>query len=624
MSEDAATAALSHPLVLKGAWLRIDAWYRSGNLAPLPELELWRLHPEAELRKLRDELRAGAWTPSAWRQLPYPKKGARLRHYVLPTVKDQVAFMAHMVLLGPLLDSCVANFAFGNRWYRPIVWNRRIQKPQWELRPYPLLTKNGYRPYARSHGLYRRVANWTIARMTGAQIRRRDYGGAIQHPEDYAHETLPPWVRKAWWGGEELKTRRAAWATLDIELAFPSVRLDRLMKSGINMLDHFDGPLSQLIIGYPHSVRRSMFAVECRQQVLRSLVEGLEQVEVDDDRIPRDAWRPCHAAPVLPPDNKGLPTGLAISGMLLNVALYDTDKSVREYLNGQFADHRSAFLRFADDMVLLSRSARGLMDLIDAVWRGLSGDGVAKLAVRKSQTNMYLGFEKISPEPVCDLVGRYLSDQGWKECKVAACGQVEPSEKPRDAVSLGQWWEGQQARNAEGGIVQLQRAVDQCMVGPGEVGPFVTTLVARLSDIANDTLSERFGEGARDRLIQLHDLARLDIDDLQVRADTRRAFAVNRLVRAWLPGGHEDVVTALSEIRRSIGHVLRLTPWKYSLWRGVVRAAARRPPNSIDKEEDNDVAATWLSLQLRRIAHQETEPTDASIMDAHLAGGKRR
>ena len=38
---------LWHPLVLKGAWMRVEDWYRSGNLAPEPELSRWRLYPQA-------------------------------------------------------------------------------------------------------------------------------------------------------------------------------------------------------------------------------------------------------------------------------------------------------------------------------------------------------------------------------------------------------------------------------------------------------------------------------------------------------------------------------------------------------------------------------------------------
>ena len=126
-----------HPLVLMGAWLRVDGWYRSGNLAPEPELSRWRLHPEPELRKLGSELRAGTWRPSRWPQVPYPKKGACLRHYVLPTVRDQVAFMAYLVLLGPLLDSRVPNFVYRAR--QPL-------EPQYRVEPAPLQASVGSAP----------------------------------------------------------------------------------------------------------------------------------------------------------------------------------------------------------------------------------------------------------------------------------------------------------------------------------------------------------------------------------------------------------------------------------------------------------------------------------------------
>ncbi len=607
MSGKAARDALSHPLVLRGAWLRLDAWYRGADLAPEPELSLWRLHPEAKLRQLGGDLRAGTWAPSEWQQVPYPKKGARLRHYVLPTVEDQVAFMAHMVLLGPLFDSCVETFAFGNRWYRPLVWNRRKAKPRWEFRPYPLLTNKTYRPFASSHGLYKRVANWTISRMTGARVRKSDYGGPIPSPDDYDNDALPLWLRDTWWAGGESDERHAAWATLDIELAYPSVRLDRLERSGIAMLTDELRPVSPRLIGYPQSIRQTVHDPDCRRCLVQSLVEALNAIQVYSDPIPHCSWRPHHAAAELPPDNKGLPTGLAVSGMLLNVALHYTDRFVLRYLEGQSADRRGAFLRFADDMIVLSRSAHGLMETVDAVWRGLAGDGDAKLAIPESRSNLHLGVDKISPEPVRDAVLQYRRDHKWWECPAEGCKHLRRPETLRNPQSLGDWWEKRVAEKADEGHALLRRNVDRAMVGPRDVGPFVTTLVTRMSDIARDTLSERFGEGARNRLIQLHDLARLDIDDLQVRADTRRAFAVNRLVRAWLPGDAVEVEVGVAGIRESIARVLRMTPWKYSVWRAVVQAAARRAPTTKDHEAEEGGAAKWLVEQLRRIAHHQSD-----------------
>ena len=446
--------------------------------------------------------------------------------------------------------------------------------------------------------------------MTTACVRKNDYGGPIPSPDDYDNDALPLWVRGEWWAGGESVESQAAWATLDIELAYPSVRLDRLERSGIAMLTDDLRPVSPQLIGYPQSVRQIMHDPDCRRWLVQSLVEALD-AKVHSDSIPRCSWRPHHAAADLPPDNKGLPTGLAVSGILLNVVLHGTDRSVLRHLNRQSAEHRGAFVRFADDMIVLSRSAYGLMDLIEAVWRGLSDDEDSTLAASKSASNLYLGAEKVSPQPVRDLVRRYRRDHGWTECPVRGCEQLRRPRRPRSPQSLSEWWEERVAENPGEEYVVLGRNIVRTIVGPEGVGPFITTLVARMSDIARDTLSERFGEGARNRLIQLHDLARLDIDDLQVRADTRRAFAVNRLVRAWLPANAGDVDVQIAAIRESIAQAFQVTPWKHSMWRAIVQAAARRPPASLSQgPKGDDDAARWLSTQLQRIAYHAAVPND--------------
>ena len=593
---------LWHPLVLKGAWLRVDGWYRSGNLAPEPELSRWRLHPEAKLRELGCALREGKWRPSRWPQIPYPKKGACLRHYVLPTVRDQVAFMAYLVLLGPLLDNRVPNFVFGNRWNRRISWDRRRSNPQWVLRPYQLLTSTAYLPYARSHGLFRRVAHWTVARMTGAKIEHEDYGGFVQHPDDYdASDSLPPWTRKEWWPPPGLDNTRVYWASLDIELAYPSIRLSRLRSALIKMLDPTPSvaKLTTLYGGYPHVILESLADAKNILLIASSLMSALDRVDIDTRSIPNNAWRPFHSLADLPPTKRdpGLPTGLAVSGMLLNVALHPADRSVCRYLHNR---RHGAFVRFADEFIILARSTRGLFDHMEVVWQALAEDKDARLACAETESNLHLNWAKIDPSPVRAIIACFLKDQGWEECK--QCRHIYLNQTLKDAASLAEWWnarEGQSTSKPDGGFARLSSSLKSASIGAGEVGPFVTTLVARMSEIGRDTLADRFGEGARERLIRLHDLARFDIEDAQVRSDTRRAFAANRLVRAWLPAesSHRD----LGDIRDSIADVLRKTPWKFSLWHAVVRAAARRPAQS-SSENDRD-AANWLSRQLRLVAH---------------------
>ena len=596
--------ALAHPQVLTAAWMRVDAWYRSGNLDPEPELSRWRLHPERELRFLGAELREGAWKPHAWTQLPYPKKGARLRHYVQPTVRDQVAFMAHVVLLGPLVDSQIPPFAFGNRWYRPVVWDRRREKPGWQLLRYPLLTRRTFLPYARDHGMFRRVAHWTAARMLKGQLQKEDYAGRVQHPEDHDQEVLPPWLREDWWDDSGSDVRRISWAALDIQLAYPCVQLDRLrhilheMTDDV-MLAEFDS----LLTGYPATVLTALNDPDVRHSIVDSAVFALKRVHLGHPKIACDTWNPSHPRGHLPGgaerDDLGIPTGLAVSGFLFNAALHKLDRGILAHLESQ-TPHSGAFVRFADDMYVLALSPDALFGLIEAVWRGLADDPNLTLADARSKTNLYLNLDKVRPPAVRDALVSYLCDHGWTCCP--ECDSWDPPQDPERRSPFHKWWATDQSRREP-----HDEALRRSSVGRTDLGPFVTALVERLSEIGTDTLKDRFGNASEERLGRLHELARFDIDDEQVRPDTRRTFAANRLVQAWLPVDTGQAEPALAEIRASIAHVLQRTPWKFSLWRAVVRAAARRTRTD-DLASEHETAQRWLTDQLCGIATQPATP----------------
>ena len=613
-----ATKVLSHQLVVWAAWLRVDEWYRSGNLAPQPELCQWRLHPQAAVRQLANELNSGKWRPGVWSQLPYPKKGACLRHYVMPTVKDQVAFMAYLVLLGPLLDKRFLPFVFGNRLYRPFAWNTRSANPRWEQRRYPLLAKWTYLPYARSHGLFRRVANWTVSHMTKAALPEKNYADPIHRPIDYDTDILPRWAQEKWWseGDGEGLGNRAYWASLDIQLAYPSVRLSNLSKAlcdlsemhymtrhnisdNITKDDLSTVLLDDVLDSYPQTTLAGLGDQQLRMELSKSLVGALNRVKITDHSIPTESWIPFHARATLPPENKGLPTGLAISGLLLNVVLHRVDKAVYDYLAQTQGKDRGAVVRFADDMYLMARSPEGLFRLMDVIW-GAVENTTGRLPIKpSSKSNLYLNLSKIGPEPVKGAVYKCLQASDWSKCE--KCQEIKPSNQAKP-VSLHQWWKGESDS-------QLRSKLDRTAVGPGDVGPFVTTLVERLSKIGKDTLTDRFGEGARARQVQLHDLARFDIADEQVRADTRRTFAANRLARAWLSTDRSQAQRELLEIRRSVAKVFTETPWKFSLWGAVVRAAGRRVAGAEHHctEDDDKEARNWLAGMLRLISMHEED-----------------
>ncbi|MCY3660077.1 MAG: hypothetical protein OXG36_13795, partial [Caldilineaceae bacterium] len=589
-----ADEAISNDLVLQAAWRRVEAWYRGGGLAPEPELSRWRLHPEAELRKLSSKLREGSWQPRPWQQVPYPKKKGCLRHYVVPTVRDQVAFMAHLVLLGPLLDVQLHSFAFGNRWYRPVLWDRRRGQPMWVERPYPFASGRTYLPYSRSHGLFRRVAHWTVAQMTKAQIRKEDYAGRVQHIEDYAAESLPPWTRPEWWGGTD--GDQAYWAALDIEMAYPSVRLERL-RSALDRMVGDDCPGAQGVIqGCPESTMEALGQIGVRQGMVELLIAALQSVNIEPGPIPPSAWGlpEGHWLPDLNRDGDGgLPTGLAVSGMLLNVALHEADTSVKQYLDSTIGGMRGALVRFADDMYVMSKSREGILELVEVVDAALASSDRGGLASPNDGSNLCLNVSKIRPDAVQTVVKSFLVANDWEPCD--ECGvPVPPKLETQDPHTILEWW----ANLEDDPKSQLRTTLDRTAVAKGDVGPFVTALVERLSELGTDTLDERFDDGARSHIARLHELARFNIDDEQVRPETRRTFSVNRLVGAWAPADMEWQV--VRDIRETVASVLAATPWQFNLWRAVVRASVRRPA-SVDRASDRE-AEDWLCVQLRRIA----------------------
>ena len=594
-------------------------------MAPEPELARWRNYPEGQLCKLGERLRAGEWSPAPWLQVPFPKKGACLRHMYQPTVEDQVAFMAHAVLIGPLLDSRLKNFVFGSRWYRPIAWDSRNARPQWVLRPYQFHSRQAFLPYGRDHGLYRRVAHWSAARMMHATISKGGYGAQRHRPSDFNPGDLPDWVRKNWWTADSSRSNLGCWATLDLQLAFPSVRRGLLKKSLKCLLDR-EFQLRELVQGYPRPVLKCLEARDVRSGLADALVEALRKVAPQEDggieSIPVDAWRPEHVLADIGSVPKGLPTGLAISGLLLNVALACADGAILEYLMTTSGRYRGAFLRFADDLTLLVRSKSGLFKLIDEVSRAISGSAIHLPA----ESNLYFNLSKANPEPIRNAVHCYLLDCGWtecnpkeKQCRVdcndgAGCGELVPTDRDRNDESrtvtgLHDWWKTQRHKRLSSRTRGLEESLERAALRAHDVGPFVTFLVERMSKMGRDTLADRFGEGASERLERLHDLAQLDIEDDQVRPDTRRVFAANRLVRVWLPGDCEETKQAIADIRDSVGTVLAKTPWKPSLWRSVVRAAARRPtgPGTCDDSGEDRAARQWLKAQLSRIACEGSE-----------------
>ena len=111
---------LSHPEVLRAAWRRVQRWYAYGDQPPEPEYSRWRQDPEGELEAFAGDLAKGNRPDLQLPLVPYPKKGAMVRHYCRPSVEVQLYFTAYAVLLAPWLERSMEACSFGNRWFRGV------------------------------------------------------------------------------------------------------------------------------------------------------------------------------------------------------------------------------------------------------------------------------------------------------------------------------------------------------------------------------------------------------------------------------------------------------------------------------------------------------------------------
>lgn len=681
-----------HPLVLQAAWLRVQDWYRQ-MWSPESELAQWRLEPERHLAELGKLLASGDYSPEPFPLLPHPKPGGRLRHFCMPSVRDQVAFAVLGCLLAPLIEGAIPNFSLGNRTYRRAArrWRsvsevanyHKFDAPEdapgegkrkvWDSLPFSLADTRMYQPYRRAHGLFRRIIHWSAAALTKSKINEGKATDGALRPSDYPWNHVSPFTNRKWWTGRSSGRTRGYWARLDLQLAFPSANLEYL---DLQLREILSEPLQKEIASsrraewisrfgrtswddalkeYPEELREQLKKPSVQNELRETLIRWLSQVRYEP--LPTDSqegglsdlWRPPHSEQRLPfgtgEGHPGIPTGLAISGLLLNAYLNHFDqRMLHAALKGRENGRPFAVFRFVDDIVLLAPSPDVLAEAIDQAWSGIAGKE-SSLATRVSSeipSNLRVNWEKVGPDSLAQLLSKYLEDSWYgsepppaekaagKDGKCPGCGLILPpplDTRLRRAPPTFQKWMRAQKKKVKKREEERKAGTSSPddpsadafshrfrqfrldAVRRNRLGPFVTYLVERLSALGNDGLANRFGTGARNRLIDLHELCRFDFNDEEVKTETRLSFAANQLARAWL---EEETLEGdrlqLREIRQSVRHAVQNAPAKFQLWRSVIRVALRRPIGGKDAasaETDRAEARRWLRGMLQLISHEK-------------------
>jgi len=582
-----AQALIKKPEVLLCAWDKLNDWYR-GELRPEPEYSRFAVNPIHELSILADEIASGEYNPNTFPLVPFPKKGGEIRHYTSPAVRDQLAFMIFGVILAPMFEARFSNASLGNRWYRKVVLkSSRAAEPKWVNKPFSLSDKNLNQSYARSYGLFRRIAHWRARNII------KDFGGVqaesddlLGNPDNYDPELIAyqneHFARPDFSNDENT----AYYARLDLSKAYPCVNRNAL-RSRAEEIIRTVLPIRTLNTAYhPKSIWADLEAETHHKTALEltsRLMETLQAVEY----APGDVGQIWLAAPESPEStgtksndgavykhltgviasNKfGLPTGLAISGFLFNVYLDDFDTRIRSSLRKPNRELKGVYLRFVDDIILIGHKKQALLELLHT-----TND---YFEASNSDLGLHISIQKAKPPEVSEFIGNRLSQSS---------------------------------------IQMNSPAWSKCAITRHNLGEFVTDLVEQLSELGGETADELLGEHGELRLQQLHDLIRVDRKDAEVKDDTRISFAAFKLSRHpiafWnLKEGRKlngddaiGLVHELREIRKSITQAIHLAPWKHRIWNAALIAYCRQiggDPSTIYATENNK----WLKDLLKKLA----------------------
>ncbi|MFB0872150.1 MULTISPECIES: hypothetical protein [unclassified Sphingobium] len=322
------------PENLLWAWRKVRRCYRMADgLFDQAEIAAFELNLEAELASIRHDFETGNWRNRPIRLVPQPKKPGkdgkpRLRQYFEVAVRDQVAWIALVNVLGPELDQKMPAWSYGNRLYRAAWYEEETAEgrhSKLNIGPYRHSAGYLYRHFKHSWPLFRRHISLTARKMVGENIEEDDLDAgerlaleqgdrlAYFHPSFSSHPAS---------GSDTLYA-----ASLDLSKFYPSVQVTAIQR-GFNTL--VEG-----------------FADEPR---LSALLTTMLRFEVDDEGLDQALKAKVDPiAPVGPFD--GIPTGLFVGGFLANVAMLPIDREVEKLL----LEHRDvAHFRFVDDHEFLA------------------------------------------------------------------------------------------------------------------------------------------------------------------------------------------------------------------------------------------------------------------------------
>ncbi|MGR8928236.1 RNA-directed DNA polymerase (plasmid) [Rhizobium leguminosarum] len=441
-----------------------DGYIDSGEITAF-ELNLGR-----ELAAIQAEFRSNSYVLRPLRPLPRPKKLDKgtfaNRQYFHVSVRDQVAWIAVVNILGPRLDPLMPAWSYGNRIYRA-AWLDDGEKPQskkLEIGPYRHASGHLYRKFQHSWPLFRRHVVRTARLMTGV----RSQGSPITE-EDEAEEKaflagqtddLAYFRSRFWRKPKNLTGSDLFYASIDLERFFPNISRMTIRKA--------------LVANLPVTERAAFDVL-----ILRMLA-----FELDLSDVPHHLF--ANVEPLFSEftGNKGIPTGLFAAGFLANAVMIPVDQKINAFLEKK---RSVAHFRYVDDHTILAYNFDELCEWIRQYRR----------LIEEEQVGASINWDKFDPTSL----GDYL--------KLTEENNTAEKSNAVEAARL--------------------KAQDETRIDGFNPTKLLTKTLGQVSAIAAGNVHIMDDDDLKERLKLLEWLLLADIPEREIRPDTRAAFAAGQI-----------------------------------------------------------------------------------------------
>jgi hypothetical protein len=368
------------------AWEKVKASY-SFDKTWFDEVELaaFESRLKEHLREIRQELGSGAYELEAARPVAFPKRSSEggapgTRQMFWFSVRDQVAWLALVNVIGPPVDRLMPSWSYGDRLYRS-VWREfaidevGLGSAGLKIGPYRHSARLLYRPFKYAWPRYRRHLYLTALVMSRGG-RPPGLSSEDLHLLDEERGIRSDQVRVPYLGAGHWPDTPADvyWASIDLRKYFPSTPTELVHRSIVQGLSEgsvrYFGELDGLI-----------------GSMLRFRVDSSGWT---DQQMERDFAISLSSSGIF----EAVPTGLLVSGFLANASMLAVDRTVDARLgtNDPLARHSIAHFRYVDDHTILGRTPEQILEWIQTY----------SVMLREANPGWAVNLAKTEPEEARD------------------------------------------------------------------------------------------------------------------------------------------------------------------------------------------------------------------------------